>query len=224
MLKPKKKFTKKEIQRDPFLDSIGKAQVHLANSRSFYMKIAIGIIVVLLGYNVISQKSSQNSLEANEALGQAMVALDRGDVSNTQFQLETVIADYNGSHSADMANYYLGKIKYESGDYEGAETYLAPFFKDNVIDLLVSPAALMLANISLESGDTKTALSFLEKGIRKSTDKHTRRMIALEKAKLIFSTGNTDGARTIAEDILSEKDVTSVQKQVAEELIGKILG
>ena len=58
MLKPKKRITKKEIQRDPFLESINKAQNHLQDRRSNYMKIALGLIVVLIGYNIISEKKA----------------------------------------------------------------------------------------------------------------------------------------------------------------------
>ncbi|MBT5115799.1 MAG: hypothetical protein HOM27_06980, partial [Candidatus Marinimicrobia bacterium] len=53
---------------------------------------------------------------------------------------------------------------------------------------------------------------------------HTHRMMSLEKAKLIFASGDIDGARSIADGILAEKNVTPVQKQVAQELIGKIPG
>ncbi|MBT7514911.1 MAG: hypothetical protein HN655_03515, partial [Candidatus Marinimicrobia bacterium] len=100
MLKPTKKITKKEIQHDPFLESIDKAQSHLKEKRDLYMKLAIGFIVVLLGFNFITNKQSQNDIKANKALGQAMVALDRGDFSNAQFQLETISTEFNGTRSA----------------------------------------------------------------------------------------------------------------------------
>ena len=57
MLKPKKTITKKEIERDPFLESINKTQAHLQEKRSYYMKMALALIVVLIGYNIISEKT-----------------------------------------------------------------------------------------------------------------------------------------------------------------------
>ena len=48
MLRPKKKITRKEIQRDPFLESVDQAQAHLEDNRSLYLKIGIGLIAVLL--------------------------------------------------------------------------------------------------------------------------------------------------------------------------------
>ena len=59
MLKPKKTITKKEIERDPFLESINKTQAHLQEKRSYYMKMALALIVVLIGYNIISEKKSR---------------------------------------------------------------------------------------------------------------------------------------------------------------------
>ena len=224
MLKPKKTITKKEIQRDPFLDSINKAQGHLEEKRSDYMKIAIGLIVVLIGYNIISENKSQSNFDASAALGQAMVALDRGELENAQFQLETVISEFSGSESAKIAGYHLGKIKFESGDNIGAEIYLSQYLRDEPVDVMVSSAALMLSDISLQVGKTKEAISFLELGIKKSMDSHTRRIINLEKAKLILSQGDIERARTITDGILSEKDLTVIEKKVAEEILGRIPG
>ena len=224
MLKPKRVITKKEIQRDPFLESINKAQTHLQEKRSNYMKMALGLIVVLIGYIIISEKKSQSNFDASTALGQAMVALDRGELENAQFQLETVINEFSGSESAEIAGYHLGKMKYESGDNNGAEIYLSQFLRNEPVDVMVSSAALMLADISLQVGNTKEAISFLDVGIKKSKDSHTRRIIKLEKAKLILSQGDFEGARTITDGILSNKDVTVIEKQVAEELLGRIPG
>ena len=224
MLKPKKKITKKEIRRDPFLESIDKAQAHISESRTTYMKVALGLIAVLIGYNVITEKRSQKNLDANAALGKAMVALDRRDVNNAQFQLETVITEFNGTPGAELAGYHLGKLKYEAGDHTGAKIYLSQFLKDQTVDIMVSAAALMMADISVQDGDTNTALSFLENGILKSRDVHTHRMIELEKAKLILAQGDNEAAYTIATDILSKKNVTAIQKQAAEEILGKIPG
>ena len=224
MLKPKRVITKKEIQRDPFLEAIDKTQAHLQEKRSNYMKMALGLIVVLIGYNIISEKKSQSNFDASTALGQAMVALDRGELENAQFQLETVINEFSGSESAEIAGYHLGKMKYESGDNNGAEIYLSQFLRNEPVDVMVSSAALMLADISLEDGNNQETIRFLDIGIKKSNDNHTRRIITLEKAKLILLQGDFERARTITDGILSNKDVTVVEKQIAEELLGRIPG
>tara|TARA_B100001250_G_scaffold413693_1_gene448655 strand:- start:537 stop:1211 length:675 start_codon:yes stop_codon:yes gene_type:complete len=224
MLKPKRVITKKEIERDPFLESVNKIQIHFQDRRSDYMKIALGLIVVLIGFSIVSENTSQSKFDASESLGQALVALDRGDIESAEFQLETVISEFSGSESAEIAGYHLGKMKYESDDKNSAEIYLSQFLRDEPVDVMVSSAALMLADISMQDANTKEAISFLDIGIKKSIDSHTRRIIRLEKAKVMLSDGDIEGARTIADAVLSNKDVTVIEKQVAEEILGRIPG
>ena len=59
MLKPKRVITKKEIERDPFLESVNKIQIHFQDRRSDYMKIALGLIVVLIGFSIVSENTSE---------------------------------------------------------------------------------------------------------------------------------------------------------------------
>ena len=224
MLKPKKNITRKEIQRDPFLESVDQAQAHLEENRSLYMKAAIGLIIVLLGYNIMKENSAQRKLDASAALGQALVALDRGDVSNAQFQLETVLNEFKGTPSSSVAGYYLGKMRYESGDVTQAEQYLSEFFNDKPVDIMVSSAALMLSDIDAQGNDMNGAVSYLDQGIKKSRDAHTSRMLELSKARLFLKQGNLEGAHGIVEGLLAKKDLSSNQKQAAEEIIGNIVG
>ena len=224
MLKPKKEITRKEIQRDPFLETIDQTQSHLQNNKSVYMKIGTGLIIFLLAFNVITNKRSKLSMDANGALGQALVALDSGDLSNAQFQFETVMSKYDGTKSAEIAGYHLGKLYYDSGNSKDAKIYLNQYLKDQPVDIMISSTALMLANISENNGNLQEAISFLDKGIKKSIDTHTQRILTLEKAKLILSQGDDEQTKALVKGILSEKNVTPVQKQVAEELLGKISG
>ena len=224
MLKPKKNITRKEIQRDPFLESVDQAQAHLEENRSLYMKAAIGLIIVLLGYNIMNEKSTQHKLDASAALGQALVALDRGDASNAQFQLETVLNEFKGTPSSSLASYYLGKMRYESGDVTKAEQYLTEYFNDKPVDIMVSSAALMLSDIDAQGNNMNGAVSYLDQGIKKSRDAHTSRMLELNKARLFLKLGNFEGARSIVDELLAKKDLSSDQKQAAEEIIGNIVG
>ena len=224
MLKPKKKLNKKEIQRDPFLESMDKAQSHFEHHRNNYFKGLVGIMVLVIAFNLISDKRSGRNNEANAALGKALVALEQGDTKNAQFQLESIISEYSGSESAQNAGYHIGKIMYASGDYKGAEIYLSQYLSDQTVDILIPSTAIMLADISERNSDTVSALSFFDIGMNWSKDNHGKRILNLEKAKLNYKQGNLEDAKHIVGKILSEKDLTPVQKQIAEELLGKITG
>ena len=131
MLRPKKKITKKEIQRDPFLETVDQAQAHLEENRSKYLQVGIAIVALLIGFNIISNNSQIRNKEASSSLGDALLTLDLNDQTTAQFQLETVINKYENTASASLAEYYLGKISYDDNDIVNAEKYLRSYLNNN---------------------------------------------------------------------------------------------
>jgi predicted negative regulator of RcsB-dependent stress response len=138
--------------------------------------------------------------------------------------LETVLNEFEGTPSSSVAGYYLGKMKYESGDVTQAEQYLTEFFNHQPIDIMVSSAALMLSDIDAQGNNMDGAVSYLDQGMKKSRDAHTYRMLELSKARLILRQGDLEGARVIVDGLLANKDLNSDQKQDAEEILGNIVG
>ena len=224
MLKPRKKITQKEIQRDPFLESVDKAQAHLEEHKSNYLAGAVVFVILVFGFNILSEKNVIVDSDSSAALGQALVALDRSDIGNAQFQLESVLNDYEGTESSSVAGYYLGKIKYEAEDYTSAEGYLKNFIKNDPVDLLFSSAILMLANIEVESRDLNSAIAYLDNGLRNNNQKHKQVMLKLAKAELVFENGDPMSAKRLVEDVLAEENLNKTQKQDAELVMGKIVG
>ena len=170
MLRPKKKITRKEIQRDQFLESVDQAQAHLEDNRSLYLKIGIGLIAVLLFFNFRSDQNAKHGTEASATLGKALVTLDQGDKSSAKFQLETVFNEFRGTSSALTACYYLGKMEYESDNISGAETYLSTFIKKNSKDPLAPSAAIMLSDIFMGSDNVDESLKMINKALRNSNN------------------------------------------------------
>ena len=79
MLKPKRKITKKEIKRDPFLESIFAFKEHINQKKQIYTKVIIGVLAVfILGYLYTNNQSS-NSEAAETLISKAMVYIDLGD-------------------------------------------------------------------------------------------------------------------------------------------------
>ena len=224
MLKPRKKITQKEIQREPFLESFDKAQAHLEDHKSNYLAGAVAFAILVFGFNILSEKNVIVDSDSSAALGQALVALDRSDIGNAQFQLESVLNDYEGTESSSVAGYYLGKIKYEAEDYTSAEGYLKNFIKNDPVDLLFSSAILMLANIEVESSDLNSAIAYLDNGLRNNNQKHKQVMLKLAKAELVFKNGDPMSAKRLVEDVLAEENLNKTQKQDAELVMGKIVG
>ena len=222
MLRPKKKITRKEIQRDPFLESVDQAQTHLEENRSLYLKIAIGIIVALLFFNTRSNRQAQYSIEASASLGKALVTLDQGDKSSAKFQLETVYNEFNGTTSAYTASYYLGKIKYDAGENLEAEGYLSSFLKKNRKDQLAHSAILMLADIAVNQDKMSDAIDMIDKGLKNSS-KYDSRTLELMKARILLDHNKINESNLIIEKLLKEDGLSADHKQLAQELQGKVV-
>lgn len=222
MLKPTKKITKKEIQRDPFLETVDKAQTYFEEKKNLLFLLLAGIVVFIMAFNFYGEKRGIKDAQASAALGQALVALDRGDVDNALFQFETILSEYKGTAASEQAEYHIGKQKYESGDYESAKSYLSSFLSAKPVDIMLPSTSTMLANIAMIEEDTKNSLSYFDRAIRATTDKHIKRMVTIRKADFNYSIGNIEDAKSLAKGILSEKDITPVERQAAEELLGKI--
>ena len=222
MLRPKKKITRKEIQRDPFLESVDQAQTHLEENRSLYLKIAIGIIVALLFFNIRSNRQAQYNIEASASLGKALVTLDQGDKSSAKFQLETVYNEFDGTSSAYTASYYLGKIKYDAGEKLEAQGYLSSFLKKNRKDPLAHSAILMLADIAVNQDKMNDAINMIDKGLKNSS-KYDSITLELMKARILLDYNKTNESNLIIERLLNENNLSADHKQLAQELQGKIV-
>ena len=123
MLRPKKKITKKEIQRDPFLETVDQAQAHLEENRSRYLQIGFVILAILIGLNVSSNNSQRANEEASSSLGDALLTMDLNDQTTAKFQLETVINDYDTTIYVEEALHRLVELHYMLGLVDESKKY-----------------------------------------------------------------------------------------------------
>ena len=223
MLRPKKKITKKEIQRDPFLETVDQAQAHLEENRSRYLQIGIAILAILIGFNVLSNNSKKVNKEASSSLGDALLTLDLNDQTTAKFQLETVINEYENTASASLAEYYLGKMSYDNNDNVNAERYLNSYLNKNPKGFLASSAGMILADIAIGKKEFDKGLAILSKCIKNSKSMKDIRQMQLRKADYHIRNRQKIEAEKIIDNLLLDEDLGSWNKQVAQEIKGKIL-
>ena len=223
MLRPKKKITKKEIQRDPFLETVDQAQAHLEENRSRYLQLGIAIIALLIGFNVISNNSQKRNIEASTSLGGALLTLDLNDQTTAQFQFETVINEFENTVSASLAEYYLGKMSYDKNDINNAEKYLSSYLNDNPKGFLAPSAGSILADIAASQKDFDKSLELLENCIKNSNSIKDVRLLQLRKAEYHVKNGQKTKAKEIIKKLLADEDLGSFNRQIAQEIKGKIL-
>lgn len=220
MLKPKRKITRKEIKKDPFLESIDKLENNFEQNKKTYLNIAIGVIASVLVINILLNKQSQKNIDSNSDLGMALVAFDNEDYDNAKFQFETIVSEYSGTNSSNVANYYLGKISFENDDLDKSKTYLNAYLKDPEPDILIPGAIKMLSNIALKSSEYDKAIKLIDRGIRLDLNSDIINDFKLLKVSILKDQGKPEIAQNILDEILKEEKLPNHLKRLSEELIG----
>ena len=220
MLKPQRKITRKEIKRDPFLETIDKIEYNFEQNKKTYLKIALGIIAVIIFVNFLLNKQSQKDFDSNSALGIALVAFDNEDYENAKFQFETILLDFSGTNSSNIANYYLGKISFENNELIKAESYLNEYLNNSEPDMLIPGTIKILSNIALKNNEFDKAIKLLDRGVGLGLDNNISNELKLLKVSILIEQDKVEIAQNILNEILLEKKLPIHLKQRSEELIG----
>ena len=220
MLKPQRKIIRKEIKRDPFLETIDKIEYNFEQNRKTYLYIALGLIAVIISGNFLLNKQSQKDIDSNSALGIALVAFDNEDYENAKFQFETILSDFSGTNSSNIANYYLGKISFENNDLTKAESYLNEYLNNSEPDILIPGTIKILSNIALKNNEFEKAIKLLDRGLRLGLDNNISNEFKLLKVSILIEQDKIEISQNILNEILLEKKLPIHLKQRSEELIG----
>ena len=220
MLKPQRKITRKEIKRDPFLETVDKIEYNFEQNKKTYLYIALGLIAVIIGVNVLLNKQVQKDIDSNSALGMALVAFDNEDYENAKFQFETILSDFSGTNSSNIANYYLGKISFENNELIKAESYLNEYLNNSEPDILIPGTIKILSNIALKNNEFDEAIKLLDRGLRLGLDNNISNEFKLLKVSVLIEQDKVEIAQYILNEILLEKKLPIHLKQRSEELIG----
>jgi len=220
MLKPQRKIIRKEIKRDPFLETIDKIEYNFEQNRKTYLYIALGLIAVIISGNFLLNKQSQKDIDSNSALGIALVAFDNEDYENAKFQFETILSDFSGTNSSNIANYYLGKISFENNDLTKAESYLNEYLNNSEPDILIPGTIKILSNIALKNNEFDKAIKLLDRGLRLGLGNNISNEFKLLKVSILIEQDKIEISQNILNEILLEKKLPTHLKQRSEELIG----
>ena len=221
MLKPKRKITKKEIQRDPFIESIFSFKEHINQKKSIYTKAIIGVFAVfILGYFYTNNQYS--NLEAAENLmTKAMVYIDLGDNDNAMIYLQEVIDEYGNTDMGLNANYYLGRIYFITGKYEMALPHFERYTKKGRNTLLSVSAYQGLVNIYKSKQDLTNAIKYQKISIDKANSREEKAWVSLALSELTLANGDKNAAIKLIRYVLDNFEDNFDLKQKAEEINGK---
>jgi len=220
MLKPKPKFTKKEMKKDPLLETINTGFEKYNKHKSMIFRAGIGIIALIVIIVFLSTRQGSQEKPADILLGNALVSMDTGDIENAQFQFELLTDEHGSTRSGKTSNYYLGSIHFDKGDYDNAKTYLERFINSASENILLSSGHFMLSNIYKRESNQDKEEEHLELAVKFNSIPHNRHSLELALAELYVDKGTEEMAMEIVQKILNLENISSSNKKKAEELSG----
>ena len=134
-----------------------------------------------------------------------MVAFDNQDYENAKFQFETIVSDFSGTNSFNIANYYLGKISFENNELIIAESYLNEYLNNSEPDILIPGTIKILSNIALKNNEFDEAIKLLDRGLRLGLDNNISNEFKLLKVSVLIEQDKVEISQYILNEILLEK-------------------
>ena len=224
MLKPKKNITKKEIQKDPLLETIDQFQAKVARNKKLYTNIGLGALIFVILLSFLIRNDRINNNEADISLGIALISLDKGDYTTASFQFENIINDFESTTSAHLASFYLAKIKFNNNEMDLAQKYIKSYLESKSKNILLEAASKLLADIHFREDDVVSAIEVLNMTLKNCSNPFNCRSLKLKKAFYLVEQGNFENANQILLEMKAQKDLEIGQKQHAEELMGRLAG
>ncbi len=224
MLKPKRKISKHEIKKDPFLEFINNGQQWVQDKKKIIYQVVVGVIAVVAVIYFLNNNRINSGTAGEALLGKALLSQDMGDVENAKFQLQTLIDDYSGTKAGTEGKYYFGKMSYDNGEIESASEYLNEYVKKGDNEILMTTAYKLLSEISLKNNNGEDAEKQLQKGTKFAENTVYHQEMSLLLANQLFENGKTSKAKKIVDNILKQENILFSIKKTAEELQGRLEG
>ena len=220
MLKPGRKILRKEIKKDPLLDSFEKIENGFEENRKTIVTVLFFFVAVIVFGSIYVNNKNKIDLESISAFGTALVAFSNSDYDNAKFQFESISSNYEGTESEIFSNYYLGKIAYELGNFDRAKFLLNDFLDNTKKATYVCGAIKQLVDISFNENDFSKSLDIIAKANNFDLNNVSKLELKLLKINTLIKMNDLQGAKIEAGKVLNSKDVPSHIEQKINEFEG----
>ncbi len=222
MLKPKRKDFRKEIEQDPFLESVFSFKSHLENNKQKYFKIVGGIFAVVLIVVLFTRSQASNRDAAEAILSKGMIYVELGDDQNAMIHLQEVVDEYSSTSAGKTAGYYIGRIHYDREDYNLAQPYFENYVSSGDNILLIGAASQALVDIFLNSGNVEEAIRYQKRAIEEANSKVASAFASVRLAEIYANDGNHSKAESILNNLLKDYEDHFEVRQKIDQVFGLI--
>jgi tetratricopeptide (TPR) repeat protein len=223
-----KKNVQAELEQDPLLDTVSKAQSVYDNNKSAVIGGFIAILLIVGGgigyyYYSVSQENKAQDLMAdattaymNSDYEQALA----GSQSDFTIGFEQIISNYSGTDAANLAHYYAAVSEYNLGNVQEAISYIEGYELPEGI-LGVGPISFH-AVLMTESGNHAEAAELYVKAAEWDENASTTPYNYLEAANAYQDAGDNANAEKYAQLVI-DSYANSSQVDGAEKLLGRLM-
>ena len=220
MLKPSRKILRKEIKKDPFLETVEKIENGFEENRKTIINVLLFFVAIIVTGSIYVNNQNDIELESSSAFGAALVAYSNSDYDNAKFQFESISSNYEGTENEIFSNYYLGRIAYELGKLDEAKFLLNDFLDNAEKATFVCGAIKQLVDISYSENDFLKSLDIIAKAKKFDIDRVSELELKMLKINTLIRMNDLQGAKTEVEKILISKNLPSHINQKINEFEG----
>ncbi len=220
MLKPSRKILKKEIKKDPFLETFEKIENGFEENRKTLINVFIFFVAIIVLGSIYINNQRVAELESSSAFGAALVAYSNLDFDNAKFQFESISSTYEGTESEIFSKYYLGKIAFEMGNFNEAKLLLNDFLDNTEKAIFVCGAIKQLVDISFSENDFLKSLDIIARAKNFNINNISKLELELLRINALINLNDLQSAKIEIAKILNSKNVPSSIEQKINEFEG----
>ena len=219
MLKPRKKVTRKELKRDPLMETLYNLRRWWLKHRTRVSRLGgLALIVVILSVLVIRWRASQDQ-KAAAAVGVAFVEFGKGNYNTVIAQLNPYVDEYSGLRSFGNGLFLLARSELFAKDTLNAEEHYRLYLKDYGKDpLLKAGAQAGLAVIAEGRGQYIEAADYFSKASRSAPTSTLKRRYAVFAGRNYILSGQPQQALNLLTPLM-EDDLDFPTRSQVQELI-----
>ncbi|MCW9706462.1 tetratricopeptide repeat protein [Fodinibius salsisoli] len=223
-----KKNVREELERDPLLETVSKAQNIYDNHKTTVIGGFLAIVLVVGGaigyyYYSVSQENKAQQLMADATTAYMNSDYEKalkGSEADFTVGFEQIINNYSGTDAANLAQYYAAVSEYNLGNIQEAISYIQEYDIPEGI-LGVGPISFQ-AVLMTESGEHAKAAELYIKAAEWDDNSSTTPYNYLEAANAYQDAGDQANAEKYAQLVIDNYPNSS-QVAEAEKLLGRLM-
>ena len=200
MLKPKRKITKKEIKKDPLLETVYKGQKLFEEKRNFISITAVILFSVFVTVFLVQSIKRNKEDEANKIMSTAMSLYQNDNFSEALLTFDNLISDFENTIDGKKALFYSAKINMNAGRSIEARKFAQDYLETGNSSAHTLGSFLILAEINEIAGEFfDAATNYLKASKISNSDIVTNRILIKALSCFILDQDFDQASKIISE-------------------------